>query len=80
MSLVALGLVLFHLAVFGAAPQADEGPEAHLFQLLLAGEIPLLIFYAVKWLPRAPKTAVLVIGAQLGAVAAAMAPIYLLGW
>jgi hypothetical protein len=80
MSLAALGLVLFHLAVFGPAPQPDEGTEAHIFQILLAGEIPLLVFYAVKWLPRAPKTALLVIGVQLGAVAAAMAPIYLLGW
>ncbi|HKD08097.1 MAG TPA: hypothetical protein VKB79_19510 [Bryobacteraceae bacterium] len=80
MSLAALGLVLFHLAVFGPAPQVDEGPEAHIFQLLLAAEMPLLIFYAAKWLRRAPKTALLVIGVQLGAVAAAMAPIYLLGW
>jgi hypothetical protein len=80
MSLAALGLVLLHLAVFGPAPQPDEGTEAHIFQILLAAEIPLLIFYAVKWLPRTPKTAVLAIGVQLGAMAAALAPIYLLGW
>jgi hypothetical protein len=81
MSLAALGLVLIHIAEFGtAAHSGDEGGEAHIFQLLITGQVPILIFYAVKWLPRAPKSALLVIGVQLGAAVAAIAPVYLLGW
>ena len=80
MSLMALALVLFHIVTIGTAPQADEGIEAHLFQLLIAGEVPILIFYAVRWLPRDPKAALLVIGVQLVAMVGALAPVYLLRW
>jgi len=80
MSLSALALVLFHMATVGTAPQADEGTEAHIFQLLIAGQVPILIFYAVRWLPRDPKGALLVIGVQLVATVCAMAPVYLLRW
>ncbi len=80
MSLAALAIVLFHIAMFGTARQSDEGAEAHMWQLLMAGQVPILIVYAVQWLPRAPKTALQVIGVQLGAAVAALAPVYLLGW
>ena len=80
MSLAALAIVLFHIAMFGAARQSDEGTEAHIWQLLMAGQVPILIVYAVKWLPRAPKAALQVIGVQLGAAVAALAPVYLLRW
>ena len=80
MSLAALAIVMFHIAMFGTARQSDEGTEAHLWQILMAGQIPILIVYAVKWLPRAPKAALQVIGVQLGAAVAALAPVYLLRW
>ena len=80
MSLVALAIVLFHIAMFGTARQRDEGTEAHMWRLLMAGQVPILIVYAVKWLPRAPKAALQVIGVQLGAAVAALAPVYLLRW
>ena len=56
MSLLALATVLYHIAMFGTAPQEDEGAAAHIWQLLMAGQIPRIIFYAVKWLPRAPES------------------------
>lgn len=80
MSLAALALVLFHIAAVGTARQGDEGAEAHIFQLLIAGQVPILICYAVRWLPRNVKAALLVIGVQLVATAGAMAPVYLLNW
>jgi hypothetical protein len=80
MSVVALSTVLVHLAIFGIARQSDEGTTAHIWQLLMAGQIPLLIFHAFKWLPRTPKAALPVIGVQLGAAFAALAPVFLLGW
>ena len=80
MSIAALVTVLYHIARFGIAPQADEGAAAHIWQLLMAGQVPVVAFYAVKWLPRAPRTALQVLAAQVGAALAALAPVYWLGW
>lgn len=80
MSLAALAVVLFRIATVGTAPQGDEGAEAHIFQLLIAGQVPILIFYAVRWLPRDTKAALLVIGVQLVVAVGALAPVYLLHW
>jgi hypothetical protein len=55
MSLTALTVVLCHLAVYGVAREADEGAAAHIWQLLMGGQIPVLAFFAIKCLPRAPS-------------------------
>jgi hypothetical protein len=80
MSMAALATVIYHIVTFGTAPQADEGATAHLWQLLMAGQIPLVVFYAVKWLPRTPRTALPVLAVQIGAALAAAGPVYWLGW
>ena len=80
MSLAALGVVLGHLAIAGTAPQADEGTAAHLWQLLMAAQMPLLLFFAIKWLPRAHRQALYVVGLQAVALAASIAPVFLLKW
>ena len=80
MSMAALLTVLYHIARFGTAPQPDEGAAAHIWQLLMAGQVPILAFYMVKWLPRAPRTALQILAVQLGAALAALAPVYLLRW
>ena len=81
MSLGALAVIGWHVARFGTAPQPDEGgAAAHLWQLLMAGQMPVILHYAVRWLPRAPRAALLVLGAQVAAVLAAAAPVFLLGW
>lgn len=78
MSLVALVVVLAHVAIFGAAREADEGAAAHLWQLLMAAQLPLLVFFAIRWLPRSPKQAMLVLVLQASAAVAALAPVYFL--
>jgi hypothetical protein len=80
MSTAALITVLYHIALSGTAPEPDEGTAAHIWQLLMAGQLPLIAFYAITWLPRAPTTALRVLAAQAGAALAAMAPVYWLGW
>jgi len=52
MSLCALALVVGHIAIYGVAREADEGTAAHLWQLLMAGQAPVVLYFAVKWLPR----------------------------
>ena len=80
MSVAALATVLAHIVVFGTAPQADEGAAAHIWQLPMAGQVPLVVFYCIKWLPRSPKSALSVLAVQIGAALAAAGPVYWLGW
>jgi hypothetical protein len=78
MSLAALALVIGHMATAGVAREADEGTAAHLWQLLMAGQIPVILFFAIIWLPRRPRQAALVLALQVAAWAAAAAPVFLL--
>jgi hypothetical protein len=78
MSGAALGVVLGYVAMFGVARQTDEGLAAHLWQLLMAGQIPVIAFFALRWLPRSPRNALLVLALQFIAALAAAAPVYLL--
>jgi hypothetical protein len=78
MSLGALALVLGHAAMFGIVHEVDEGTPAHIFQLLLVGQVPLVAYFALKWLPRVPGQTVLVLALQAGAALAAMAAVYVL--
>ena len=80
MSLAALTVVLLHLARYGPAPQPDEGTSAHLWQLLMAVQVPIVGFFALRWVPETPGAAALVLGLQLAAACAAALPVFLLGW
>src|SRR6266498_1624714 len=74
MSLTALA-VLGIAAIFGGlVHEADEGASAHIWQLLMAGQMPVLLFFAIKWLPRAPKQTLYVLGLQVGAGARSHGP------
>ena len=79
MSFAALALVLGSVAMFGVVREADEGTAAHLFQLLIALQIPIVLFFAVRWLPRSPRQALQVLALQAAAGLAALAPVYLFG-
>ena len=80
MSCAAVAIVLGHIAMSGVGREADEGTTAHLWQLLMAGQLPVVAFFAIKWLPRSPRQALLVLALQAGAALAAMAPVFLLNW
>jgi hypothetical protein len=58
--------------------EAGEGTVAHLWQILMAGQLPIIGFFAIKWLPRAPKPTLYVLALQAGAVLASMAPVFFL--
>ena len=78
MSSAALVTVIVHVAMFGVARQADEGTAAHIWQILMAAQIPIMAFFAIKWLPRTPWQALLVLALQGGAALAALAPVFIL--
>lgn len=79
MSLAALATVLGHVALYGAAREADEGSAAHLWQLLMVAQLPIVAFFAIRWLPRTPRRASYVLALQVVAALAAMAPVFYLG-
>ena len=78
MSSAALATVVVHVVRFGAAREADEGTAAHIWQLLVALQIPVIAFFLARWLPRAPRPALAVLALQTGALLAALAPVFLL--
>jgi hypothetical protein len=78
MSLIALAVVLVHILTIGVVREADEGPTAHIWQLLMAGQLPILGYFLIRWLPRVPRHTMFVLALQIAAVLAAMAPVYFL--
>ncbi|GAC1544681.1 MAG: hypothetical protein NVS2B7_19060 [Herpetosiphon sp.] len=78
LSLAALAIVLVHAALFGIVHEADEGTAAHLFQILMAAQVPVMAFFAFKWLPRTPRHALGVLVLQGAAAAAAFAAVFFL--
>jgi hypothetical protein len=80
MSLAALIIVLAQIVLVGVAPQADEGTAAHLWQLLILAQVPIVAFFALKYLPRNSRQALIILLLQGIAVLAALAPVYFLHW
>ncbi len=73
MSLAGLALVLGHVAVSGGGREADEGTAARLWWLLMGAQVPLVAWFAITWLPRAPRGALVVLAVQAAAVLANLA-------
>ena len=84
MSLTALALVLSRVAMDviqsgHVMREADEGTDAHIWQLLMAAQMPALALFAVKWLPRAPRQTLKMLAVQAGAVMANLAVVFFSG-
>ena len=74
-SLLALLTVGTALAVGGTAPRPDEGAAAHIFQLLIVVQAPLVVGFLVtadwkRWQPAARR-----LGLQATALVLAFAPV-----
>jgi len=80
LSFAALGLVLVHIITSGAAREADEGAAAHLWQILMTAQIPIIAFFAIRCVPLRPRLALMVLALQVVAALGALAPVYLLEW
>ncbi len=78
LSLVALAFLAAYFTAFGVVRQPDEGAAAHIWQLLMAAQVVLIAFFAVRWVPADPKRALPILGLQLLALLAAAAPVFLL--
>jgi hypothetical protein len=78
MSTAALATVVGYLAVNGVVREPDEGAAAHIWQMLMAGQVPIILFFAMKWLPTTTRQALVVLTLQAGAALSAMAPVFFL--
>lgn len=78
LSLAALATVVVHIVLSGAAREADEGTAAHIWQVLMATQVPIIGFFAIRRLPQTPRQALLVLGLQAVAALAALAPVFIL--
>ncbi len=78
MSFSALLFVTLHLIIYGVTRESDEGTAAHLWQLLMAAQVPVIGYFLIKWLPQAPRPALVILAGQIVAALAAVAPVYFL--
>ena len=78
LSLAALVTVLIFLSIFGVVHQTDEGAAAHIWQILMGLQVPIIIFFVIKWLPHAPRQALYILALQAVFALAALAPVYFL--
>jgi hypothetical protein len=80
MSSIALLLVLAHVATVGVEPQADEGAAAHIWQLLMVAQLPLIAYFGIRWVPHAPKQGLTVLLTQFTFALVAAMPVFMLGF
>jgi hypothetical protein len=80
MSAAAVAVIVGYIVMFGTARQADEGTAAHLWQLLMAGQVPVIAFFAIRWLPAEPRKALPVLALQFAAALIAVFPVCYFNW
>jgi len=76
MSFAALAIVLAHFILYGTAREADEGTAAHLWQLLMAGQAPIVAYFALRWAPIDVRRGAAILAVQIAAALAAMFPVW----
>ena len=73
LSVAALAAFVAILVIGHPAREPDEGTGAHLWQLLMAAQLPLAAFFGITWLPVAPRAAGTVFAVQALAISANLA-------
>jgi hypothetical protein len=78
MSFLAITIVVIHINIYGVVRDTDEGTAAHLFQLIIAAQAPIIAYFAFKWIPQNPKNGFKILFLQIIGVTLALSPIYFL--
>jgi len=87
MSGAAIALVAGYLAtgpheptivVENGVARPDEGAAARLWQLLMVLQLPVIGWFALRWLSRAPRQAIAVLALQAVAIVVATLPVLML--
>jgi hypothetical protein len=80
MSLVALAMVVWFVAAHGVVRQPDESAQARVWQLLMAAQVPVIAYFALRWPPHETRPARIILTLQILAAIIAAAPVLLLGF
>ncbi|MEO7192725.1 MAG: hypothetical protein ABI051_16880 [Vicinamibacterales bacterium] len=80
MSAAALAMIAGHMLNSGVAPQSDEGTAAHLWQLLMACQLPLVALFPFRWIPQHGRSAIAISAIHVGAMSAALFPVWWFKW
>ena len=77
-SAIAFAIVMANI-ITRVPPQPDENASAHVWQLLMVGQLPIIIAFLATsdWGNRSTK---LIFAAQIAAFAAAVIPVWLAGY
>ena len=78
MSLAALAVVVGHAAIFGITPPPGSAPLTRIFQILMAAQLPVVLFLAVTRLRRNPMPTARILAVQAAAALAALVADFLL--
>jgi hypothetical protein len=65
LSLATLTLIVVYVGLVGVVRHEDEGVPARLFQLLMVVEAVAIAFFAIRWVPEAPRPAIAILALQL---------------
>ena len=80
MSLSALALVAVRWLIVGRQPDLDEGLFAHVWQLLMAGQIPVVAMYGYQSTHSERRRRLSTFALHACAALLAVIPVALLGW
>ena len=78
MSIAALTAVLIRLVAIGVAPHIDEGATAHIWQMLMAVQVPVMAWFLFQWFRKAPRLTLGIFAIQATLAVVALAPVYIL--
>jgi hypothetical protein len=77
MSSIVLAVFIWHVTTYGVVRETDEGIGAHLFQILMPLQLPIIAFFAITWLPKSPREAIFILALQLLAALMVIAPVFI---
>jgi hypothetical protein len=75
-SLSALAMTTMVLTVNGVVHEADEGADAHLFQVLMVASFITSAAFVIRWFVRDPWQTLRILAIQIVVALAALAPVF----
>lgn len=79
MSAAALAFTISYVCLFGVSKEPhDEGLPVHVFQLLMGGQIPIILYFIFSQLSKKPREMVHILIIQIVVFIIAFAPVYFL--
>jgi len=74
---VVAAALIHAVQVGGFIREADEGTAAHLFQLLMPAQVPIIAIFMATQLPRRPGWTLCIFGLQLAAAVGLFAAVFI---